>query len=221
MAARSFLKTEKMEAAKAFFSTLPANSESSILFSKYLQAELKLELPRGWEELRPILLGSWARGELSPRSDLDVLFLADEEKVQSFTREAQSRGIRLGFRVPQNSDDWTEGVELSDCFALFDAVALNPEDAQIVEEQKLRIRQNSKLKQKMALFAKTENESRRLRYDGYSQVLEPNLKYGAGGLRDILQARILIQLFQEKMVDVNENLARLEESKRLFASISM
>src|SRR4051794_21128220 len=55
-----------------------------------------------WLDLHPILLGSWARNELCPCSDLDIIFLGEEEKVFDYINKVQEKGLKLRYRVPKN-----------------------------------------------------------------------------------------------------------------------
>src|SRR4051812_19958833 len=53
-------------------------------------------------EAHPILLGSWARGQICPHSDLDILFVGPEEKVQVLVEELFKKGVKIRSRVPQD-----------------------------------------------------------------------------------------------------------------------
>lgn len=169
---------------------------------------LKRELLQDWmkdpdfAEAEPIFIGSAARGELCPRSDLDVLFVGSETAVAAFVKRQQEKGVRLRSRVPQDLADWTAGVEVPDILALFEAEALVPSAV-----EKLRVQQDGlearrkKERRAWARHVRKDREEREKRFDSIANVLEPNLKYGPGGLRDLDQARQILRLFPERFED--------------------
>ena len=71
-----------------------------------------------WREARPVRLGSWARDELCPKSDIDLLFFGPEASTQKFVGEVQKLGLKIRARVPLSKEDWTVGVESFDIMAL-------------------------------------------------------------------------------------------------------
>lgn len=171
-------------------------------FSLWLEERLlnRLKSVGGFEKSRPILLGSWSRHELAPKSDIDILFIGKEEEVAAFVKQALQSGLKLRSRTPQDPNDWSVGVEPFDVLAVLLARALNPEDeAKLAEQKKLLFAQRRALLKAV----RKEREERRKRQDSVSNYLEPNLKFGAGGLRDIEQALALKQLFPKAFLRAN------------------
>ncbi len=172
-------------------------------FNDWIEQEL-LERLRQFGDLRevkPILLGSWSRHELTPKSDIDMLFVGPEEKVKSFVNQAFKSGVKLRSRTPEDMNDWSVGVQPFDVLALHRAQALYPEDQSLVEAQ----RQHAvKTKRQILKAIRFEREERRKRQDSISNYLEPNLKYGSGGLRDIEQALALRELFPEAFLPLED-----------------
>lgn len=154
-----------------------------------------------WKMAKPVLLGSWGRGELSPKSDLDVLFAGPESEVQQVVEELSQRGLRLRYRVPENLSDWSVGVEEKDWLALWGAKAFDLETSQELQRQQSVIFQSAVKKKKILSRLSQERAERNERFDSISNYLEPNLKYGGGGLRDIFQAQIVLDLFADKFSD--------------------
>ncbi len=146
-------------------------------------------------ETRPILLGSWSRHELTPKSDIDLLFVGPEDQVKNFVHKAFADGLKLRSRVPEDPGDWSVGVEPFDVLALGNAAALFAEDEELLRSQKTHARKH---RRQILSAIKKEREERRKRQDSIANLLEPNLKFGAGGLRDIEQALALRNLFSEK-----------------------
>ncbi|MBX3041148.1 MAG: protein-PII uridylyltransferase, partial [Bdellovibrionaceae bacterium] len=147
----------------------------------------------------PILIGSASRDELCPRSDLDVLFSGDEAAGARFVRSCQEKGIRLRSRFPESATDWTVGVDIPDILALREGRALTPESAALLVDQQKKIDGRARKERKAWLkVLRKERRSREERFDSIANVLEPNLKYGPGGLRDLDQGRQVLRLFPER-----------------------
>lgn len=169
-------------------------------FSRWLESKLleRLQSIGDFLELEPVLLGSWARHELMPRSDIDLLFVGPEAKVQEFIGKAFRAGLKLRARTPEDLNDWSVGVEPFDWLALESARALNDDVARKLEPQ----RKIASQKRRQILAAvRAEREERRKRQDSIAGFLEPNLKFGVGGLRDIEQSLAIRSLFKEKFVE--------------------
>lgn len=169
-------------------------------FSLWLGQELLQEFCKdpSWLAAQPLLLGSWARGELTPGSDLDVLFVGDEKAVSKTMKSLQERGIKIRARTPLNSEDWEEGVQIYDVLALFKAKPLTQIGAQkLFIVQKNLWSRRKKLRKSFLKGLSDERKERFARYNSISNYLEPHLKMGPGGLRDIEQALQVLELFSE------------------------
>lgn len=203
MATRTFLLSGESEEAlgllsAAAFPTEVAGARAAV--STFLETKLlaRLEALGPFRELGPVLLGSWSRAELCPKSDIDLLFAGPEDRVKDFIGHAFRGGLKLRARTPENPDDWTVGVEPFDVLALFAAKTLDPATEERLREQRARASA-----QKTLIFRaiRKEREERRKRQDSITNYLEPNLKFGAGGLRDIEQALALRTLFEDRFDD--------------------
>ncbi len=210
MATKTFLnKTELDEAQKRLRppSSLPDGDEAkarifpNFEFSAWLENKLKekLETLPQWPDTLPIALGSWARNELCPRSDIDLLFCGNEEDVTAFSDVLHGQGQKLRYRVPEDRSDWTKGVEPFDILALLQARPLSPEASLQLQAQQKLIKQSG-LRRQLLRAMQLERKHRADRYDSISNFLEPNLKYGPGGLRDLQQALMAYELFADKFV---------------------
>lgn len=207
---RSFLGAEeKDEFLKAFKSPAPQVSLPRQGFyaevlenSLWLENRLfkKLRSFGEWDDLHPILLGSWARSELCPCSDLDVLFLGEHEKVFKFVSRVQEEGLKIRYRVPQDPADWTQGVQDFDVLALLSARAITAEGEKSLTQQQSVLQQQHKIWRSRILKAcLLERKKRQQRLDSITNFLEPNLKYTPGGLRDIQQGLQIFAMSADKI----------------------
>ena len=143
MARKTFLTSDQLKDSGSRFLSWQLGGADSLgyQFSAWLgerALELAAEIP-GWREARPVLLGSWARGELCPQSDLDLLFLGPDEIVSQVTSHFQKQGIKLRSRIPVDKENWCEGVEFKDWLSLRSAQAVFPEEEALVLSQKNKV----------------------------------------------------------------------------------
>ena len=206
MATRSFLLSDECEAGierlLGSFKFPKQAKEMRAAFAPWLEERLLHRLNEfgSFEALDPVLLGSWARGELCPKSDIDLLFLGEEKLVKEFVAKAFAQGVKLRARTPEDKGDWTKGVEPFDILALHSALAIQPETEARVQTQRARV---AKFRRTVLSSIKKERAERRLRQDSVASLLEPNLKFGIGGLRDIEQALALARLFPERFAGLD------------------
>lgn len=206
---KSFLTPDERElfAAKLVSQKAPDGDEenshfASRAFSQNIIQKIEKDFADHplWLKTEPIALGSWARGELCSGSDLDLLFLGDEEIVASFIGDFLKRGVKIRSRLPQNMLDWSEGVEAFDVVALLDGKAFTPHAKRLLAEQIQMIEKRGRSYARELLKSMSlERKSRNQRYDSIANFLEPNLKFGPGGLRDLHQALNLAHLFRKKL----------------------
>ncbi|MBK7892962.1 MAG: hypothetical protein IPJ84_19550 [Bdellovibrionales bacterium] len=190
-------------------------------FSQAMEARLvsffENDLAEAWTRAEPIAIGSWGRGELCPRSDLDLLFVGDQEAAGQVTAAAQARGVKIRSRVPEDPSDWTKGVEVFDILSLLDARPLTREAELKVETRAAAFQKQLRAIRSRALSGiKKEKQQRAVRYDSIEGFLEPNIKYGPGGLRDLQQAISIRRLYPEKFTDAPHAAEVYSYFKKLF-----
>jgi len=207
MAARSFLLSADHEESLVRLTAGVKYPDSNIApareaFSLWLEERLLARLNEFGDflALQPIRLGSWARHELTPKSDIDLLFLGPEAKVKDFVGQAFKSGLKLRARTPEDLDDWTKGVEPFDVLALHVAAAFDDETQARLIEQRGNL---EGFRSQIVSSIRVEREERRRRQDSIATYLEPNLKFGSGGLRDIEQALAIRKLAAEVFVSVD------------------
>lgn len=228
MATKSFLASEEFESAKRILRaplTPPDGDEKKGVdleagfFSAHLGERLLARLSRHprWLEAKPVALGSWARGELSPKSDIDILFCGSEEATREVVATFAREGLKLRSRMPEDPDDWTKGVQSFDVLSLLTAQALAPTAAANLERQKVLLKERNRVIRKECLAAmRAERKARAQRYDSISNYLEPNIKFGPGGLRDLEQALSVRRLFPERFEAAEHAFQVLEYYKSFF-----
>ncbi|NQZ00894.1 MAG: HD domain-containing protein [Bdellovibrionales bacterium] len=231
MAKRTFLtKAELSQAGREFqinqmtLSGIEGSEVPSVGrdFSLWLSERLlfKFQSLEGWEESQPIALGSWARDELCPSSDIDLLFVGDVKAAEKVILQAQDLNFRIRHRVPEDPSDWTTGVDAFDVLALLGAKAFHWEAGEkLAEQQRMIESQGESYKKDTLNVIVAERQQRNERYDSISNFLEPNIKYGAGGLRDLQQALHMNDLFPERFHDAHQALSVFDEYKYFFLAI--
>ena len=139
-------------------------------------------------------VGGYGRGELAPLSDIDLLFVIPQRKKKSDIDFIEfilyllwDLGLTVGHAsrtVHQNiaaaSDDITIRTSLLDMRGIAGAAPLS--------EQMLRTFKNWVANQSAGLFIEaklTERDQRHARFGGTRYAVEPNVKDGKGGLRDL------------------------------------
>lgn len=229
--AKTYLSDEQWEKAQELFPPVFWTPNGDVRFTSYFggpqfagwlssQLEEKLKSYPEFLECEPVLLGSWSRGELCPLSDIDILFCGPEVKVKSLTDKLHQAGLKLRYRMPKNPEDWTEGVESFDILALWKAKPLSSAAASKLLLQQKRLWENkTKLRPKLLKDLLQERGQRAERYNSISNYLEPNLKYGPGGLRDIEQALQVYDLYSDKFQHQGHALSVLNYHKAYLLTL--
>lgn len=231
MAQHSFLSADLLEQAREILNPPLTTPDGDVRQNFYFsnenlsswlsdKIEKLFESYPEWKKSHPILLGSWARGEICPRSDIDLIFCGPEAEVKILTDHLQERGLKIRYRMPQDFSDWTVNVEPFDVLALLKAKPLTSEGAKLLFEQQKKIwSQKKKLRQVILKAVVQERKTRSQRYDSITNYLEPNIKYGPGGLRDLEQGLQIYELFAEKFTNPGYALNVLKYYRNYFLSL--
>ena len=231
MAKRTFLTPDELAKAQVQFQ-VPDKSLSDVegaevphvgkSFSNWLSERLlrRFEALKGWQAAEPIAMGSWARDELCPSSDIDLLFVGEVQEAERVVKQAQDLNLKIRHRMPEDPSDWTQGVDAFDVLALMGAKAFHPRaEAKLQVQQKMVASQGEGFRRDILKVILGERKQRNIRYDSISNFLEPNIKYGAGGLRDLQQALHVFHLFPEKCQDARYAMSVFAEYKYFFLAI--
>ncbi len=150
-----------------------------------------------------IALGGYGRGELNPYSDIDVMFFY-RGKDGSFAERISERmlyllwdlGLEVGYSVRTDRDclemaerDITARTALLDSRFLVGDETLYQEYEKLVFDPVLGKNSLGFIREKLQ-----ENERRLKKYGSSVYLLEPNIKEGEGGLRDLQTALWIAQV---------------------------
>lgn len=147
--------------------------------------------------LTVVAVGGYGREELCPHSDVDLLLLHDqleapalEVAVRELVYPLWDAGLQVGYAVRSRREAVTAAFnDLDAATALLDARwVAGPEPLLIAVRDGLR----SRLRRRPARFLsqlRAADEARRAATGDAAEVLEPDLKRGAGGLRDVQSLR--------------------------------
>lgn len=165
------------------------------------------------EHISLVAVGGYGRGELNPYSDIDIMFLHDgtipvatvEDIAQKLLYFLWDMRLDVGYSVRMISDciemaatDGTVKTALMDSRFCSGSRQLFDNLVKVIYHQILPKSSDKFIKEKMA-----DMNSRREKYGSTVYLLEPNLKEGEGGLRD-LQTAIWIARIKYKFSDPRE-----------------
>ena len=145
------------------------------------------------EELSLIAVGGYGRGELHPKSDIDILILCqqnftpdDEQKISAFITLLWDLKLDIGNSVRTLQDCVEQGqADITVATSMIEARYITG-NIQSFEKLLELVQQKDFWPSDQFFLTKREEQLKRhklCRGDGYS--LEPDLKNGSGGLRDI------------------------------------
>ena len=150
--------------------------------------------PSTGERLALVAVGGYGRGELAPQSDIDLLFLLPYKltpRSEQVIEETLYFLWDLGFKVGHATRSVGECIRLAKndvtiCTSLLEARWLWGDQELYRELRKRFARDVQGHGQAKFIEAKlTERASRHKRFGGSRYSLEPNIKEGKGGLRDL------------------------------------
>jgi [protein-PII] uridylyltransferase len=139
-----------------------------------------------------VALGGYGRGALSPGSDVDLLIVHDGPNAEEVASLAErllyplwDAGLRIGHavRTPAECADASAGLDAAT--AMLDGRLLEGDDAlweRAFDEVLAPVRDDPRA---FAGRLAEDREARRDRFGSVSSLLEPDVKEGSGGLRDV------------------------------------
>ncbi|MDY6847915.1 MAG: [protein-PII] uridylyltransferase [Thermodesulfobacteriota bacterium] len=159
--------------------------------------------PAGFGACTLIALGGYGRGEINPRSDLDIMFFyggRDREFAEKISERILyllwDLGLDVGHSIRTASDCLEHADrDLTVRTALIDSRFLAGDSALYARyEKEVLATVLSKNTQTFIRNKLEENNKRREKYGSSVYLLEPNIKEGEGGLRDLHTAVWIAQV---------------------------
>lgn len=165
----------------------------SHLVDECLRAAWKLHLPEQPTGLAMLAVGGYGRSELLPHSDIDILLLHDGDALERHRTQLErltAFGWDIGLEVGQSVRTLAECAEESrkDITVITNLLESRPLCGDPVLSAKLDAALSPDLLWPVAEFfagKKAEQQARYAKFDDTAYKLEPNVKEGPGGLRDI------------------------------------
>ncbi|RED47727.1 [protein-PII] uridylyltransferase [Aestuariispira insulae] len=174
------------------------------------------------EALAIVAVGGFGRGELAPQSDVDLLFLHAYKlspRVEQIVEDILYMLWDLGLKVGQSTRSIDECLRQAKadwtiCTAILEARYIVGEKSLFAELQKQFAKSIMDGKDREFLEAKlSERDERHARLGDTRYVLEPNIKDGKGGLRD-LHTLYWITKFLYRVHDISELVDQSRLTKR-------
>jgi [protein-PII] uridylyltransferase len=196
------------------------------LFDYAIERAYPLPNPTSAEKLSLAAVGGYGRGELAPHSDIDLLFLLpykltphSEQVVEFILYRLWDLGLKVGHAartvqecMRQAQGDLTIRTNLLESRYLWGDQPLYEQFRARYEKEILKGKGEAFLKDKLA-----ERQARHKRAGDSRYALEPNIKEGKGGLRDLqtllwvarfmYRVRDFVELVDQDILTANEVLA--------------
>ncbi len=186
------------------------------------------------ESIALLAVGGYGRGELLPASDIDLMLLLkknpgklEEEQISTFLTFLWDIGLEVGSSVRTLKDCVVEGKNDVTVMSNMIESRLITGDEDLYEKYQLAISPKKMWSSKEFFKAKLEEqENRHLRFNDTAFNLEPNIKEGPGGLRDIqiigwvakrhFDAQNLEELVDHEFLTVDEYQALIDGRAHLW-----
>lgn len=184
---------------EAHFQAFREGTSATELIERYT-ASIDQMLIRAWQNILPpdapaalLAVGGYGRGELLPRSDIDLLILyepgqleAIESNLGAFITFAWDMGLEVGHSVRSPQECREEAAaDVTVVTNLMESRLLSGR-ADLARDMQAAIGPDQIWPDDAFFKAKREEQIQRYRhYDDTAYKLEPNVKEGPGGLRDI------------------------------------
>jgi len=154
-------------------------------------------------ELSLIATGGYGRAELHPFSDIDLLIIFDESKLENFKSELESFstflwdiGLKPGLSVRTISDCLEQSkLDITVITNLMEARLITGSEDSFADMQKQISADNIWSPVEFFHEKVTEQNKRHLKFGNTAYNLEPDIKEGPGGLRDIQTIQWITQRY--------------------------
>ncbi len=192
---RTLLQQEQTAIAEAFHQGTPAKQlirQRSDSIDQLLQQLWQQQIGAECPECALVAVGGYGRQELHPHSDIDLLILSESEDetssnaISNFITLLWDLGLQIGHSVRSIQQCLTEGQQdVTIATNLLEARLLSGKPDYFNQLQQ-QIQQDDFWASGPFFVAKhNEQRARHSKYNDTAYNLEPNIKEGPGGLRDI------------------------------------
>lgn len=143
------------------------------------------------EDLALLAVGGYGRGELHPKSDIDLLILVKRtkgitEEIAAFVRLLWDLKLDIGHSVRTVRDCKREAsLDITVATAMYERRRLAGSELLCAKLDKALARKSMWPSRKFFTAKRNEQQVRHSQYDDVDYDLEPNIKGSPGGLRDI------------------------------------
>ena len=189
---RRFRETQDGTAAATALSFL-TDQLLRTLYDYVLESVVPIPNPTAGERLAIVAVGGYGRGEMAPYSDIDILFLTPHKLAPSIEQTVEyllymlwDLGLKVGHAcrsvresIARARDDVTIQTNLLEHRFVWGSQDLHREFAKAYRDE------FSGTPEKFIEAKLAERDDRHKRMGDSRYVLEPNLKEGKGGLRDL------------------------------------
>ena len=162
--------------------------------------------PTKADKLSIIAVGGYGRGNLAPGSDIDILILTPykitpriEQIVETLLYILWDLKLKVGYAIRSLEDNISKAkLDNTICTALLDARLISgDQDLWIQFNSVFKLEILNKLKEKYFYEKIKERDIRHKKMGDSRYLLEPNIKEGKGGLRDLNTIRWIISFLYQ------------------------
>ncbi len=177
------------------------------------------------DEIAVLATGSFCRRELSPLSDIDIMFLADEnvaeeslQTIKPVLSRLWSENIEASHTVRTFSDiDKFYETDLHSFTQFFETRYLAGNRALYEKFKKqVKVKINGEGKSKILSQLLEEVELKNKKYGHSPKVLQPNVKYSAGALRDLHLAEWIYIVEKNEFLVTQKEITQTENFTELL-----
>ena len=199
-----------MENKDGFYSgELRAKAIDAIILSTYDVVNtyaFPIANPTKADKLSIIAVGGYGRGNLAPGSDIDILILTPykitpriEQIVETLLYILWDLKLKVGYAIRSLEDNISKAkLDNTICTALLDARLISgDQDLWIQFNSVFKLEILNKLKEKYFYEKIKERDVRHKKMGDSRYLLEPNIKEGKGGLRDLNTIRWIISFLYQ------------------------
>lgn len=188
-----------------------------VRFSLLVEEYIHLALKGKRKNFVLVSSGSFSRRELSPYSDIDVMFIfsevaGNEKSIQDVVTRLWDCGLEVSHTIRDFSDIEKFAKDDLHSFTQFFETRFLLGDEKVYKEwnEKLFASLTNELKEKLIYEYFEDINQRHKRHGESPKVLEPNVKFSAGGLRDLHSVEWMYSLKNDIILSEQSEITQTE-----------